>query len=108
MLSNNLAKEIIDYKSTKSKGKPDPFYMSTYVMDSICFMTPFPLMNWSWTLTSYEPIHFYHSKLWEEKDKYFFYEIYHIVIVHFHIAIYGHPPPHISERIMGKLGKLAN
>jgi hypothetical protein len=49
MLSDNLAKEIIDYKSSKSKGKPAPFYMSAYIMDSICFMTPFPLMNWSWT-----------------------------------------------------------
>jgi hypothetical protein len=49
MLSDNLAKEIAEYKTTKSKGQPAPFYMSTYIMDAICFMTPFPLMNWSWT-----------------------------------------------------------
>ena len=36
MLSNNLTKEIVDYKTSKSKGKPAPFYMSTYVMDVIC------------------------------------------------------------------------
>jgi hypothetical protein len=47
LLSNNLAKEIVDYKTTKSKGKNAPFYMSAYIMDAICFMTPFPLMNWS-------------------------------------------------------------
>jgi hypothetical protein len=82
--------------------------MSSYVMDGICFMTPFPLMNWSWTPTSSEPIHFYHSKLWEEKAKDFFYEIYHNLVVLFHISIYGHPPPRISERIMGNLGKLVN
>ena len=35
MLSNNLTKEIIDYKTSKSKGKRAPFYMSTYVMDVI-------------------------------------------------------------------------
>ena len=35
MLSNNLTKEIVDYKTSKSKGKPAPFYMSTYVMDVI-------------------------------------------------------------------------
>jgi hypothetical protein len=27
MLSNNLAKEILDYNTAKSKGKPAPFYM---------------------------------------------------------------------------------
>ena len=72
MLSDNLAKEITEYQMVKSKGQPAPFYMSAYVMDAICFMTPFPLMNWSWNPTREEPIHFYHSKLWEEKAKYFF------------------------------------
>jgi hypothetical protein len=62
MLSDNLAKEIADYKLEKSKGKPTPFYMSAYVMDAICFMTHFPLMNWSWISTNSEPIHFYHSR----------------------------------------------
>ena len=80
--------------------------MSAYVMDNICFMTPFPLMNWSWTSTSTNPIHFYHSKLWEEKAKDFFYEICHNVVIHVHIAVYGHPPSRISDRIMGNLGKL--
>jgi hypothetical protein len=107
MISDNLAKEIIDYKKTRSKGHPAPFYMSTYVMDVICFMTPFPLMDWSWTLTIFEPIHFYHSKLWEEKAKDFIYEICHNVIVPVHITIYGHPPPRILVMIMGNLGNLA-
>jgi hypothetical protein len=101
MLSDNLAKEIVEYKSKKLKGKPTPFYMSAYVMDAICFMTPFPLMNWSWTPPSSEPIHFYHSK-------YLFYEICHNVVVLVHISIYGHPPPRILERITGNLGKLAD
>jgi hypothetical protein len=108
MLPNNLAKEIVDYKTKKSKGKPAPIYMLAYVMDVVCFMTCFPLMNWSWTLTSSEPIHFYHSKLWDEKSKDLFCEICHNVIVPIHIAIYGHPPPRISERIMGNLGKLTD
>jgi hypothetical protein len=82
--------------------------MFSYVMDAIFFITPFPLKRWSWTVASSEPIHFYDSKLWEEKAHGFFYEIFHNVIVPIHIAIYGHPPPHISERIMGNLGKLAN
>jgi hypothetical protein len=45
MLSENLAKEIVEYQSLKSKGQHAPFYMYAYIMDAICFMTPFPLMN---------------------------------------------------------------
>jgi hypothetical protein len=108
MLFDNLAKEIAEYKSKKSKGKPAPFYMSAYVMDTICFMTPFPLMNWSFNPTSSEPIHFYHSKLWEENAKDSFYEICHNVVVPVHITIYGHPPLDILERIMGNLGNLVD
>jgi hypothetical protein len=108
MLLDNLAKGIDDYKTTKSKGKHTPFYMSAYVMDAICFMTPFPLMNWIWTPASSKPIHFYHSKLWEENAKDFFYEICHNVVVPIHTTIYGHRPPWISERIMGNLGKIVD
>jgi hypothetical protein len=108
MLLDNLAKGISDYKTTKSKGKPIPFYMYTYLMDSIYFMTPFPLMKWRWTLASAEPIHFYHSKLWEEKAKDLFYEMCHNVVIPVHISLYGHPPPRISDKIMGNLGKLAD
>jgi hypothetical protein len=105
-LLDNLAKEITEYKLAKSKGKPTPFYMFSYIMYVICFITHFPLMNWSWTLTNVEPIHFYHSKLWEDKAKDFFYEIYHHVVVPIHIDLYGFPPPRISDRIMGNLGKI--
>jgi hypothetical protein len=62
ILSDNLAKEITEYQMEKSKGRPVAFYMSAYIMDAICFMTPFPLMNWSWNPTCTEPIHEYHSK----------------------------------------------
>jgi hypothetical protein len=65
MFSDNLAKVIAEYKISKSKGQPAPLYMSAYIMDTIYFMMPFPLMNWSWTPASAKPIHFYHSKLWE-------------------------------------------
>jgi hypothetical protein len=68
-------------------------------------MTLFPLMSWSWTPTNVEPIHFYHSKMWEDKEKYFFYEICNYVVVSMHIALYGFPPPRISDKIMTSLGK---
>jgi hypothetical protein len=108
MLSDNLAKEIIGYQLEKSKGKPSPLYMSAYIMDSIFFITPFPLMSWSWNPTNAEPIHFYHSKLWEDKARHFFYEICHYVVVPIHISLYGFPPPRISDRIMANLGKVSD
>jgi hypothetical protein len=80
----------------------------SYIMDAICFRTPFPLMNWRWTLTVTEPIHFYHSKLWEENSKDSFYEICHNVVIPIHEVIYGWPPPIISEQIIGNLGAIAD
>jgi hypothetical protein len=45
ILSNSLANEITKYQMLKAKGQPDPFYTSTYLMNVVCFMTPFPLMG---------------------------------------------------------------
>jgi hypothetical protein len=47
ILSDNLAQEILNYRVAKCKGQPVAFYMSAYIMDAICYVTPFPLMNWS-------------------------------------------------------------
>ena len=47
MLLDNLAKEIVEYNMLKPKGEHAPFYMFSYIMDVICFKTPFPLMNWN-------------------------------------------------------------
>jgi hypothetical protein len=45
VLSDILVREITEYQSLKDKGKPSPFYMPAYIMDFVCFMTPFPLMS---------------------------------------------------------------
>jgi hypothetical protein len=82
--------------------------MSTYIINAICFKTPFPLMNCNLIPTVTEPIHVYHSKLWEENAKDFFYEIYNNVVIPIHEAIYGHPPPRIYEQIMGNLGAIVD
>jgi hypothetical protein len=82
--------------------------MLTYIMDSICFMTSFPLMSWSWTSNNVEPIHFYHSKLWEDKAKDFFYDICNYVVVSLHIALYGFASPSILDKVMTSLGKIAD
>jgi hypothetical protein len=108
ILSDSLVQEIARYQSLRAKGKPAQFFMSAYIMDVVCFMAPFPLMDWSWTPNSYEPIHIYHSKLWEEKAKYFRYEICNWVVVSMHTDIYGYPPPRISNKIVSNLGRIAD
>jgi hypothetical protein len=108
ILSDNMASEISEYQTKKTKGQPASFFMSAYIMDAICFMTPFLLMSWSWTPDSAEPIHDYHSKLWEDKAKYFFYEILNWVVVSMHIVIFGHPLPRISDKVMVSLGKVVD
>ena len=82
--------------------------MSAYIMDAICFVTPFPLMNWSWNITYPEPIHEYHSVLWEENDKNSFYEIFHFIVIPIHKKNYGCEPPRISETVSENLKEIAD
>jgi hypothetical protein len=77
-------------------------------MDAICFMTPFPLMNWSWNITYLEPIHEYHSELWEENAKKSFYEICHFVVIPMHKMFFGYDPPRISETVSKNLKPIAD
>jgi hypothetical protein len=107
LLFDNLVKQIGVYTIHKSKGEPNPFYMSSYIMDDICYKPPFALMIWSWTPNNSEPIHFYHSKLWEENEKDYFYEIFHNIIILIHESLHGNPPPRITEQIMGNLGTIS-
>jgi hypothetical protein len=104
ILLDNLIQEIARYQSLRAKGKSTKFFMSAYIMDVVCFITPFLLMDWSWTPNSVKPIHIYHLKLWEEKEKYLFYEICNWVVVSMHTAIYGYPPPRTYDKIVTNLG----
>jgi hypothetical protein len=108
ILSDNLTKEVAKYKEAKSKGKPVSFYMSSYIMDAICFMTPFPLMNWSWNVSCLEPVHKYHSALWEENAKDLFYDVCHYVIIPLHKIFFGCEPPRISDAIIENLKSVAD
>jgi hypothetical protein len=81
------------------------FYMSTYLMDTIFFMTPFSLRNWSWNITCPKPIHQYYSKLWEENEKKSFYNICHFVVIPIHKKKIGCDPPCISDAVSNKLKK---
>jgi hypothetical protein len=80
--------------------------MSAYIMDVVCFMKPFPLMRWSWTPSETEPIHVYHSKIWEDKATDFIYEIFNWVMVPMHISIFANPLPKISYNIATNLSNV--
>jgi hypothetical protein len=108
ILSNNLTQEVVNYKEAKSKGQPVSFYMSAYIMDAICFMTHFPLMNWSWNVSCLEPVHKYHSALSEENAKDVFYDVCHFFIIPLHKIFFGCKPPRISDVIIESLKSVAD
>jgi hypothetical protein len=89
-------------------GKAASFFMSAYIMDVVCFMTPFLLMSWSWDPSDAEPIHVYHSKLWEDKVANFIYKIFNWVMVPMHVTIFGNPPPRISDSIAVNLSSMSD
>ena len=45
LLSDSLTCRITEYQVKKASGKATLFFMSAYIIDDICFMTPFPLMS---------------------------------------------------------------
>jgi hypothetical protein len=108
MLSDSLANRVTEYREQKENGRSSSFFMSAYIMDTIFSMTPFPLMSWGWTPAEDKPIHVYHEKIWENKAKNFVYEIFNWVMVPLHVAIFGHPPPHISDNIATNLSSIVD
>jgi hypothetical protein len=89
LLSDSLTSRITEYRAQRASKKTTSFFMFSYIMDAICFMTPFPLMNSSWDPSNTEPIHVYHSNLWEDKDKEFIYDIFNWVMVPLHVTIFS-------------------
>jgi hypothetical protein len=108
ILSDNITTEVTNYKTAREKGQFVAFYMSAYIMDAICFRTPFPLMSWSWNPSCTEPVHIYHSTLWEDHAKDSFYEICHFVIIPLHKIFFGFEPPRISHAIIENLKIVAD
>jgi hypothetical protein len=108
IMSDNIASEVIKYQTARSKGQIVAFYMSAYIIDAICFRTPFPLMNWSWDPSCAEPVHKYHSALWEDNAKDHFYEICHYIIIPLHRIFFGCEPPRISHTVMENIKTVAD
>jgi len=82
--------------------------MSAYIMDAICFMTHFPLMNWSWNVSCPEPVHKYHPTLWEENEKDVFCDVFHYVIIPLHKIFFGCEPPRIFDAVIESLKSVAD
>jgi hypothetical protein len=108
ILSDSVANRVTEYREQKASGRPSSFFMSAYIMDAICSMTPFPLMNWAWIPALEKLVHEYHDKLWENKSNKFIYEIFNWVMVPLHIAIFGRSPPRISDSIATNLSGIAD
>jgi hypothetical protein len=108
ILSDNLFNKITEYQEQKAAGKPSRFYMSAYIMDAICALTPFPLMNWAWSPSGEKTVHEYHDKLWENNANEFIYEIFNWVVVPLHVTIFGLLPPRISDGIAANLSQITD
>jgi hypothetical protein len=65
-------------------------------------------MNWSWNVSCPEPVHKYHSALWEENAKDVFYDVCHFVIIPMHKLFFGCEPPRISDAVIESLKSVAD
>ena len=101
ILSDNLATAIFNYRSKRivSQRIYPPFYLSSYVMDSICFISKFPLMGWQWTIHDPLPIHVYHKELWESQFVPHFYKIYHGIMLPLYRILHNKDAPRLSPEI---------
>jgi hypothetical protein len=108
MLSDSLTSRITEYQTQKESRKATSIFMSAYLMDAVCSMMTFPLMNWRSAPSDVEPVRVYHSKLWEDKASDFVYEIFNCVTVPMHVAIFSKPPPRISDNITTNLSRVVD
>ena len=99
IMSENLAKAIIEYRRKRSIASRvyPPFFMCAYVMDAICFGSKFPLMGWKWTTQDPLPIHIYHKDMWESNFEPHFFNICHEVMLPIHKRIYSRDAPGFSQ-----------
>ena len=93
ILSDKLAKQILDYRKDRSVSTQTipPFYMSAYILDTICFNSEFPILGWKWTPANPLPIHIYHKNLWKAYYKDQMYRICHGFILPVHHLIFNKP-----------------
>jgi len=99
ILSDKMMSQILDYRRNKfvsTKIMP-PFYMSAYIMDTICFNSDSPILGWKWIVQNPIPIHIYHKYLWKSDYKNHLYKIFHGFILPIHQAIFNKPSPRLFD-----------
>ena len=98
IFSDNLYTAIINYRSKRSLSQRiyPPFYLFAYVMDSIRYVSKFPIMGWKWTTQDPLPIHVYHKVLWDSQFVPHFYQICHGLILTLYRIMYDEDPPRCS------------
>lgn len=74
-----------------------PFFMSSFVMDAICFYSKFPNMRWKWTVQNPLHIHIYHKILWESQFHPHFYKICQGVMLPIHKTVFDRTTPRFSK-----------
>lgn len=94
ILFDNLVTAIVNYRSkrTISHRIYPPFYLFSYVMDAICYVSKFPLMGWKWMTQDPSPIHIYHKELWDSKFTSYFYKIFRGVMLPLYKILYDKDP----------------
>jgi len=98
ILSNNVTTQIPNYKRNRNvlKIMAPLFYMSTYVMEAICFSYDFPSIGWEWINQFPSPISIYLDILWETKYHSHFYKISHEVMQLIHQEVFGTKAPRLN------------
>ena len=86
ILFDKMARKILDYRRNRyvSTGVIPPFYMSAYIIDTICFNSEFPILSWKWTPQKPTPINIYHKYLWKTYYKDHIYKTFHGFILPVH------------------------
>ena len=69
ILSDNLIRCIIIYRENRnlSSSTITLFYMSSFILDAVCFSFEFPSLGWKWTREVKTPIFVQLEFLWESR-----------------------------------------
>jgi len=100
ILSDNLVTTIVSYQSKRATSQRiyPHFYLFSYIMDSICYVSKFPVMGWKWTTQDPLPIHVYHKELWDSQFIPYFYQICHGIMLPLYRMLYDKDPPRCSPK----------
>jgi len=99
ILSDRLATAILECRTNayKTSRTIPPFYYSAYIMETICFNSKYPVLQWKWTAQDPNPIHTYHKKFWKVHYKNHLYRIFNGFVLCVYYSIFNKPAPRISQ-----------